>query len=82
VAAAERIRAAECEKRGPNCRTRETEEQTKCEDLAKAPAVRETSVGKTLGSLFVTTCRFSGDVPTAILFCHRCTRHAGERGSD
>ena len=36
VAAAERTRAAECEKRGPNCRTRETEEQTKRDALAKA----------------------------------------------
>jgi len=78
VTAAERIRAAECEKRGPNCRTRETEEQTKRDELAKvlankavadkaakldreaseinarlakAPAVKETSVGKTLGAL-------------------------------
>jgi hypothetical protein len=33
---AERTRAAECEKRGPNCRTRETEEQTKLGDLVKA----------------------------------------------
>jgi hypothetical protein len=78
VFAAERIRTAECEKRGPNCRTRETEEQAKRDALSKvladkaiadkaakldreaseinarlvkAPAVKENSVGKTLGAL-------------------------------
>jgi hypothetical protein len=78
VLAAERIRSAECEKRGPNCRTRETEEQTKRDALSKVladkatadkaakldreaseisarlsktPAVKETSIGKTLGAL-------------------------------
>ena len=36
--AAERIRSLECDKRGPNCRARETEEQTKLEALALARA--------------------------------------------
>jgi hypothetical protein len=35
VSAAERTRATECEKRGPNCRTRETEKPTKRDALAK-----------------------------------------------
>jgi hypothetical protein len=35
VFSAERIRTAECEKRGPNCRTRETEEQAKRDALSK-----------------------------------------------
>jgi hypothetical protein len=43
VTAAERIRTAECEKRGPNCRTRETEEQTKRDALAKVLADKATS---------------------------------------
>jgi hypothetical protein len=38
VTAAEGIRAAECERRGPNCRARETEEQTKRDALAKVLA--------------------------------------------
>jgi hypothetical protein len=38
VAVAERVRAAECEKRGPKCRERETEEQTKRDALATALA--------------------------------------------
>jgi len=36
VAVAERVRAAECERRGPKCRERETEEQTKRDALATA----------------------------------------------
>jgi hypothetical protein len=38
VALAEQVRVAECEKRGPKCRERETEEQTKRADLAAALA--------------------------------------------
>jgi hypothetical protein len=38
VASAERIRTHECERRGPNCRTRETEEQAKRDTLASVLA--------------------------------------------
>jgi hypothetical protein len=43
VTSAERIRAAECEKRGPNCRTRESEEQAKREALASVLSNRGTT---------------------------------------
>ena len=43
VASAERIRAAECDKRGPKCRERETEEQAKRDALARVLTNRATT---------------------------------------
>src|SRR5262245_42839549 len=43
VGVAERVRAAECEKRGPKCRERENEEQTKRDALATALANKAAS---------------------------------------